>query len=233
MIEMSHLHKNFGATRALDDVSFTVPAGRIVGFLGPNGAGKSTCLRILTGLVHADSGSATINGQAHGVLPNPGRVVGALLDAESFHPGRSGLETLRLAAITQGLPTSRVYQVLAEVGLTRAEARRRVGGYSMGMRQRLGLAQALLGDPAVLVLDEPTNGLDPQGQRWLAGLLQQRAERGCAVLFSSHQLHEVARIADSVVMIGAGRVLVDQRVAASADLEAQYFALTAGTDRAA
>lgn len=233
MITITNLTKTFGTIRALDDVSFTVPAGQVVGFLGPNGAGKSTCLRILTGLVHADSGTASIAGQAYGELPNPARVVGSLLDAESFHPGRTGRETLRMAALTLGLPHSRVDEVLAEAGLTPREAKRRVGGYSMGMRQRLGIAQALLANPSVLVLDEPTNGLDPQGQRWLTELLRQRAEQGCAVLFSSHQLHDVARIAHSVVMIGQGRVLASQDVADIGDLEERYFALTAGADRAA
>lgn len=233
MIEIANLSKSFGATRALDDISFDVPAGQVVGFLGPNGAGKSTCLRILTGLVRADAGTATIAGQAYAELPNPARVIGSMLDAESFHGGRSGRESLRLAAITLGLPLSRVDEVLAEVGLSPREARRRVGTYSMGMRQRLGIAEALLANPAALVLDEPTNGLDPQGQRWLTELLRSRAEDGCAVLFSSHQLHDVARIAHSVVMIGNGRVLARQQTGDIDDLEQRYFELTAGSDRAA
>lgn len=233
MIEIQNLCKSYGTTRALADVTFEVPAGQIVGFLGPNGAGKSTCLRILTGLVHADAGTATIAGQGYGELPNPARVIGSMLDAESFHGGRSGRESLRMAAITLGLPLTRVDEVLAEVGLSPREARRRVGSYSMGMRQRLGIAQALLSKPSALVLDEPTNGLDPQGQRWLTDLLRSRAEQGCAVLFSSHQLHDVARLAHSVVMIGHGRVLDRQQTDDIDDLEARYFELTAGTDRAA
>ena len=235
MINLTHLTKRFGATAALDDVTFSVAPGTIVGFLGPNGAGKSTCLRSLVGLVRLDSGEATVNGMAYATLADPAHVVGALLSADSFHPGRTGRETLRLASITLGLPASRVDDALDEVGLTAAEGRRRVGTYSLGMRQRLGLAHALLGDPAALVLDEPANGLDPQGQRWLAGLLRSRAERGCAVLLSSHDLHEVSRLADRVVMVARGRVLADEPItaASSAELEEQYFTLTSGADRAA
>ena len=226
MLELTHVTKRFGSVLALDDVTFTVPSGQIVGFLGPNGAGKSTCLRILTGLV-------TPGGVRYADLPNPAATVGSLLSAEGFHPGRSGLETLRMAALTLGLPRRRVGEVLAEVGLSDAEARRRVGAYSLGMRQRLGVAQALLGDPQALILDEPANGLDPQGQRWLSDLLRSRAARGCAVLLSSHQLHEVSRLAHRVVMIGGGRLLADHTTGDGTDLEEQYFTLTSGTDRAA
>ncbi len=233
MIEIAHLTKRFGTTLALDDVSLSVEPGSIVGFLGPNGAGKSTTLRILTGLVHADAGTATLGGVRYADLSNPGLTAGTLLGVESLHAGRSGRETLRLACLTLGLPAARADAVLAEVGLTRAEARRRVRTYSLGMRQRLGLAQALLGDPAVLVLDEPANGLDPQGQRWLSELLRARARRGGAILLSSHQLHEVNRLVDRVVMVGAGRVLANTPVGDLADLEETYFALTAGADRAA
>ena len=235
MILITHLTERYGAVLALDDVSFGVAPGTIVGFLGPNGAGKSTCLKTLVGLVRADDGAATIGGLAYADHPTPAMVAGSLLGTEAFHPGRTGREALRLATTALGLPASRVDTVLAEVGLTPAEGRRRVRAYSLGMRQRLGIALALLGDPATLVLDEPANGLDPQGQRWLADLLRARAERGCAVLLSSHQLHEVARLADRVVMVGGGRVLADQAVASAspADLEEQYFTLTAGADRAA
>ena len=233
MLELTHVTKRFGSVLALDDVTFTVPAGQIVGFLGPNGAGKSTCLGILTGLVTPDEGAATVGGVCYVDLPNPAATVGSLLSTEGFHPSRSGLETLRMAALTLGLPRQRVGEVLAEVGLSTAEARRRVGSYSLGMRQRLGVAQALLGDPQALILDEPANGLDPQGQRWLSTLLRERAARGCAVLLSSHQLHEVSRLAHRVVMIGGGRLLADHTTGDSADLEEQYFALTSGTDRAA
>jgi len=233
MLELTHVTKRFGSVLALDDVTFAVPAGQIVGFLGPNGAGKSTCLGILTGLVTPDEGAATVGGVCYVDLPNPAATVGSLLSTEGFHPSRSGLETLRMAALTLGLPRQRVGEVLAEVGLSTAEARRRVGAYSLGMRQRLGVAQALLGDPQALILDEPANGLDPQGQRWLSTLLRERAARGCAVLLSSHQLHEVSRLAHRVVMIGGGRLLADHTTGDSADLEEQYFALTSGTDRAA
>ena len=233
MLELTHVTKRFGSVLALDDVTFTVPSGQIVGFLGPNGAGKSTCLRILTGLVTPDEGAATVGGVCYVDLPNPAATVGSLLSTEGFHPSRSGLETLRMAALTLDLPRQRVGEVLAEVGLSTAEARRRVGSYSLGMRQRLGVAQALLGDPQALILDEPANGLDPQGQRWLSTLLRERAARGCAVLLSSHQLHEVSRLAHRVVMIGGGRLLADHTTGDSADLEEQYFALTSGTDRAA
>ena len=233
MLELTHVTKRFGSVLALDDVTFAVPAGQIVGFLGPNGAGKSTCLGILTGLVTPDEGAATVGGVCYVDLPNPAATVGSLLSTEGFHPSRSGLETLRMAALTLGLPRQRVGEVLAEVGLSTAEARRRVGAYSLGMRQRLGVAQALLGDPQALILDEPANGLDPQGQRWLSTLLRERAARGCAVLLSSHQLHEVSRLAHRVVMIGGGRLLADHTTGDGADLEEQYFALTSGTDRAA
>ncbi|WP_394276651.1 ABC transporter ATP-binding protein [Luteococcus sp.] len=232
MIEIENLTKRFGAVQALQGVSFDVPAGHIVGFLGPNGAGKSTCLRILAGLVHADAGTATVAGHPYRDLPHAGATLGVLLGTESFHPGRTGLETLRLSALAQGLSGDRVAQVLDEVGLTTAEARRRVGQYSLGMRQRLGIARALLADPSALVLDEPTNGLDPQGQRWLAELLRSRAQRGCAVLLSSHQLHDVSRLAQTVVMIGDGQVLATSAVADVPDLEEQYFRLTSGADRA-
>ena len=233
MLELTHVTKRFGSVLALDDVTFAVPAGQIVGFLGPNGAGKSTCLGILTGLVTPDEGAATVGGVCYVDLPNPAATVGSLLSTEGFHPSRSGLETLRMAALTLGLPRQRVGEVLAEVGLSTAEARRRVGAYSLGRRQRLGVAQALLGDPQALILDEPANGLDPQGQRWLSTLLRERAARGCAVLLSSHQLHEVSRLAHRVVMIGGGRLLADHTTGDGADLEEQYFALTSGTDRAA
>ena len=233
MLELTHVTKRFGSVLALDDVTFAVPAGQIAGFLGPNGAGKSTCLGILTGLVTPDEGAATVGGVCYVDLPNPAATVGSLLSTEGFHPSRSGLETLRMAALTLDLPRQRVGEVLAEVGLSTAEARRRVGSYSLGMRQRLGVAQALLGDPQALILDEPANGLDPQGQRWLSTLLRERAARGCAVLLSSHQLHEVSRLAHRVVMIGGGRLLADHTTGDSADLEEQYFALTSGTDRAA
>lgn len=229
MIEFSHLTVTYPGVKALTDASFTVEPGSITGVLGPNGAGKSTALRVLLGLGHADSGTATIAGRRYVDLRNPGLVVGGLLDADAFHPGRTGRESLRLACWTMGLPTGRAEEVLEVVDLSGA-AGRRVGSYSLGMRQRLGIAQALLGDPVALVLDEPANGLDPQAQRWLADLLRARVERGCAVLLSSHALAEVERIADRLVVIGSGHVLADDRLEAlrarHGSVEELYFGLT-------
>ena len=228
MLELTHVTKRFGSVLALDDVTFTVPSGQIVGFLGPNGAGKSTCLRILTGLVTPDEGTATVGGVRYADLPNPAATVGSLLSAEGFHPGRSGLETLRMAALTLGLPRRRVGEVLAEVGLSDAEARRRVGAYSLGMRQRLGVAQALLGDPQALILDEPANGLDPQGVRWIRRLLRAHADAGGTVLLSSHLIGELAEIVDDVVIINGGRIKacggVADVMAGHPSLEEAFFA---------
>ena len=235
MLELTHVTKRFGSVLALDDVTFTVPSGQIVGFLGPNGAGKSTCLRILTGLVTPDEGGATVGGVRYADLPNPAATVGSLLSTEGFHPGRSGLETLRMAALTLGLPRRRVGEVLAEVGLSDAEARRRVGAYSLGMRQRLGVAQALLGDPQALILDEPANGLDPQGIHWMRTVLRRFADAGGAVLLSSHLLHEVQQVADRIVRIGHGRILtegsIDDLTADGTDLETTFLNLTTTTAR--
>lgn len=237
MITFDHLTKRYGDELALDDATFTVGAGTIVGFLGPNGAGKSTALRILLGMAPATSGRATVGGRRYPDWPSPARVVGSLLEADAFHGGRSGRESLRLACQVLGLPTHRVDAVLEEVGLGRRESRRRVRTYSLGMRQRLGIAQALLADPPVLVLDEPANGLDPQGQRWLADLLRSRARRGCAVLLSSHQLAEVERVADRLVVIAEGRIVADDTPghlrAEHGDITDFYFTATAGHDRAA
>lgn len=191
----------------MDQASFTCEPGTVTGFLGPNGAGKSTTLRILAGLTEADSGRARIDGRRYQDIPNPARQVGVLLDASAHHDGRSGLEALRLGALTMGMPTARIGQVLDLVGLTVKEARRRVGNYSLGMRQRLGLAHALLGEPAVLILDEPANGLDPAGIHWMRQLLRGHADRGGTVLLSSHLLREVEVVADHIVMIGGGRVV--------------------------
>jgi len=235
MLELTHVTKRFGSVLALDDVTFAVPAGQIVGFLGPNGAGKSTCLGILTGLVTPDEGAATVGGVCYVDLPNPAATVGSLLSTEGFHPSRSGLETLRMAALTLGLPRQRVGEVLAEVGLSTAEARRRVGSYSLGMRQRLGVAQALLGDPQALILDEPANGLDPQGIHWMRTVLRRFADAGGAVLLSSHLLHEVQQVADRIVMIGHGRILtegsIDDLTADGTDLETTFLNLTTTTAR--
>ena len=205
MIRINDLTKRFGGTYAVRDVSFTCEQGSVTGFLGPNGAGKSTTLRMLTGLTPATSGTATIGGRRYGELPNPGRVVGVMLDASAQHPGRTGRETLRLGAALLGMPTRRADELLEYVGLGGA-ARQRVKDYSLGMRQRLGIASALLGDPVVLVLDGPANGLDPEGIRWMRGLLRDFAAAGGTVLLSSHLLPEVEATADRLVVIGRGEV---------------------------
>ena len=203
-IEVSGVSKRFGSTLAVDDLSFTVERGHITAFLGPNGAGKTTTLRILLGLVNATGGTATIDGKAYGALEDPVGTVGAVLDGGMFHPGRSGRNHLRGLARASGVAEARVDELLELVALTDA-ADRRAGGYSLGMRQRLGLAAALLGDPEVLVLDEPANGLDPQGIRWLRDFLRTLAGEGRAVLVSSHVLAEVAQTADEVVVIAHGK----------------------------
>ncbi len=207
MIDVSHLSKHYGAVRAVDDISFTVPPGRVVGFLGPNGAGKSTAMRAMVGLTRPTSGETRILGRRYVDLPRPGRQVGVLLDAGAQHVGRTGHEVLTLTAMMLGAERSRVPEMLALVGLSPKEAQRRVGAYSLGMRQRLGIANALLGDPTVLILDEPANGLDPQGIHWMRGLLRGFADRGGTVLLSSHLLTEVEQVADDLVLIGRGRVL--------------------------
>ncbi len=202
-IEIDGVRKRYGQVQAVDDLSFTVAAGRVTGFLGPNGAGKSTTLRMLLGLVRPDGGTATFGGRRYEELEHPSAQVGAVLEDASFHPGRSGRNHLRVLAAAGGHPPRRVDEVLEHVGLTPARDRR-VKGYSMGMRQRLALAAALLGDPEVLVLDEPTNGLDPPGIRWMRGLLRAEAQRGRAVVVSSHLLAEVAQSVDDVVVIAHG-----------------------------
>ncbi len=207
MIRIEHLTKRYGAHTAVDSLSFTVAPGTVTGFLGPNGAGKSTTMRMLVGLTPPTSGSADVLGVPYASLGNPGRYVGVLLDASAQHPGRTGREVLSLGATVMGLPRSRVDEMLDLVGLTAEEARRRVGDYSLGMRQRLGIGHALLGDPEVLILDEPANGLDPGGIHWMRGLLRRFAERGGSVLLSSHLLHEVEVIADELVIIGGGRIV--------------------------
>lgn len=207
MITVEGLTKVYGNTVSVDNVSFQAKPGRVTGFLGPNGAGKSTCMRMMTGLTPPTRGHATILGKDYSKLDNPGRHVGVLLDASAQHAGRTGREVLTLGAKTMGLGTDRVDEILDVVGLTPAEAKRRVGDYSLGMRQRLGIGHALLGDPEVLILDEPANGLDPAGIRWMRGLLRSYAERGGTVLLSSHLLHEVEQIADDLVMIGRGRIV--------------------------
>jgi ABC-2 type transport system ATP-binding protein len=200
------LTKRFGSMTAVDGLSFEVVPGRVTGFVGPNGAGKSTTLRMLLGLVEPDDGSATVLGLPYASLEQPITVAGAVLEVQSFHPLRSGRNHLRVLAAASGIDDGRVDEVLEVVGMT-AAARRKAGSYSLGMRQRLGLAAALLGDPSVLLLDEPANGLDPHGIRWLRTTLRDLAAEGKAVLVSSHQLDEVARMADDVIVIDRGRVL--------------------------
>ena len=217
MIEVEHLTKRFRKTVAVNDLSFKVKAGVITGFLGPNGAGKTTTLRIILGLVRPTAGKATVMERLYRQLDAPTRQVGAVLEASDFHPGRSGRNHLRVLATATGIPFSRVEEVLEIVDLKDA-AGRRAGGYSLGMRQRLSLAGALLGDPGVLVLDEPANGLDPQGIRWLRELLRSLAGEGRTIFISSHVLAEVEQIVDEVVIIHHGK-FVEQ--AATAELIAR------------
>jgi ABC-2 type transport system ATP-binding protein len=207
-VTVEHLTKKYGVLPAVEDLSFTVEPGSIVGFLGPNGSGKTTTLRMLLGLVTPTSGTALINGVPYARLPTPTRQVGALLEARVTHPGRSARDHLRVIAAAAGVSPRRVDEVIEIVGLG-AAARRRVGGFSLGMHQRLGLAGALLGDPPLLVLDEPANGLDPEGIRWMRGFLRALRDEGRAVLISSHVLAEVAQIADRVVIIARGRLVRD------------------------
>jgi len=206
MIEVRNLTKRFGKTVAVDDLSFSLETGSITGFVGANGAGKSTALRILLGLTQPSSGAATIDGRRYDRLREPARTVGALTDPNVFHPGRTGRNALRVLARVSRIPDQRVDEVLDVVGLSDA-AGRRVGGYSMGMRQRLALGAALLGDPATLVLDEPANGLDPMGIHWLRSLLRGFADQGRTVLVSSHQLAELDQTVNDVIVIDHGRLV--------------------------
>jgi len=206
MIESKGLTKRFGGRTVVQDVTFACEPGTVTGFLGPNGAGKTTTLRMLCGLSEPDAGGAAVLGGPYRALPNPGRRVGVLLDASAQHPGRRGRETLALSARLMGVPEKRADELLGRVGLDRSAARKRVRQYSLGMRQRLGLAHALLGDPEVLILDEPANGLDPEGMRWMRSLLRDFADRGGTVLLSSHLLAEVEAVADQLVIIGGGRI---------------------------
>lgn len=215
MITIDSLTRKYGARTVVDHISFNARAGRVTGFLGPNGAGKSTSMRMMVGLTSPTSGSATIAGRRFADLPNPGRQVGVMLDASAQHAGRTGREILTVAQWMMGLPATRVDEMLELVSLSGTEADRRVGNYSLGMRQRLGIATALIGDPAVLILDEPANGLDPAGIRWMRDLLRGFADRGGTVLLSSHLLHEIEVIADDIVMIGNGRIVCE---GAKADL---------------
>ena len=208
MIEVRGLTKRYGDVLAVDDLTFDVQPGSVTGFLGPNGAGKSTTMRMVLGLDRPTSGTALVNGRPFATLAEPLREVGALLDPGSVHPGRTGRSHLRVAARTHGIPLRRVDEVIEQVGLGRA-ARRRTKGYSLGMRQRLGIAAALLGDPRVLLFDEPVNGLDLDGVRWIRGLLRRLADEGRTVLISSHLLSEMQQIADRLVVIGRGRLIAD------------------------
>lgn len=207
MITVDSLTKKYAGFTAVDDVSFTARSRRVTGFLGPNGAGKSTSMRVMVGLTVPTSGTALIDGQPFADLSNPGLKVGVLLDASAQHAGRTGREILTIAQRTMGLPKLSVERMLHMVSLTDAEADRRVRNYSLGMRQRLGIATALIGDPEVLILDEPANGLDPAGIRWMRDLLRGYANKGGTVLLSSHLLHEIEVIADDIVVIGNGRIV--------------------------
>jgi ABC-2 type transport system ATP-binding protein len=241
VIEVSGLTKEFGPVKAVDDLSFTVAPGTVTGFLGPNGAGKTTTLRMVVGLVAPTAGHATIGGQAYADLADPTRTVGAALEASSFHPGRTATAQLRVICLAAGLPQSRASEVLTQVGLAEA-AGRRIGTFSLGMRQRLALAAALLGDPEVLILDEPANGLDPEGIAWLRGFLRHLASTGRTVLVSSHVLAEVEQTVDHVVILAKGRLVracpLEELVATasahvlakSPDARALQTALAAGVD---
>lgn len=208
MIEIQHLSKRYGPKLAVDDISFTARPGIVTGFLGPNGAGKSTTMRMIMGLDRPSSGSVTVNGRHYAEHRDPLRQVGALLEAKAVHTGRSAYNHLRALAATHGIPTSRVHEVIDMTGLD-AVARKRVGGFSLGMGQRLGIAAALLGDPQTLILDEPVNGLDPEGVLWVRQLTRYLASQGRTVFLSSHLMSEMAQTADHVVVLGRGRVLAD------------------------
>ncbi|WP_199552068.1 ABC transporter ATP-binding protein [Streptomyces sp. N35] len=207
-IEVAALTKEYGSTRAVDQLTFTVAPGKVTGFLGPNGAGKSTTMRLVLGLDRPTSGTATVGGRTYASLTDPLREVGALLDAQNAHASRTGRNHLRALAVSNGLPVRRVEEVLAETGLASA-AGRRIKTYSLGMRQRLGIAAALLGDPPVIMLDEPSNGLDPEGIIWIRELLRRLAREGRTVLVSSHLMNETAAFADHLVVLGRGRLLAD------------------------
>jgi ABC-2 type transport system ATP-binding protein len=228
-VEVDGLRKRFGATVALDGMTFSVRPGRVTGFIGPNGAGKSTTLRVIVGLDAPDAGTALVGGRPYRTLRRPMCHLGVLLDAGAVQPSRSGRDHLLWLARSQGLPARRIDEVTETVGL-RGAIRRKAGGYSLGMRQRLGIAAALLGDPPVLMLDEPFNGLDPEGIGWMRELLGSLAAQGRAVLVSSHLLSELQGMADHVVVAGRGRVVADtsmaELLASGPSLEAAYLAVT-------
>ncbi len=211
MIAVEHLSKRYGRQSAVDDISFSCEPGTVTGFLGPNGAGKSTTLRMICGLTNPNAGTASVLGTSYRSLPNPGREVGVLLDASAQHSGRSGREALTLTAQVLGADRRRVDELMEYVGLSPRAAKKRVGTYSLGMRQRLGIAQALIGDPRVLILDEPANGLDPEGIAWMRRLLRDFADRAGTVLLSSHLLREVEAVADQLIVIGNGKIVAQGR----------------------
>lgn len=211
MIVAESLSKQFGATRAVHDVSFTVQPGKVTGFLGPNGAGKSTTMRMIVGLDRPSGGSVTVNGRDYAQSSSPLTEVGVLLDAKAVHTGRSAQNHLRAMAATHGIPRSRVQEVIDITGLT-SVAGKRAGGFSLGMGQRLGIAAALLGDPHTLILDEPVNGLDPEGVMWVRRFVKHAASEGKTVLLSSHLMSEMAMTADHIIVLGRGRVLADSPV---------------------
>jgi len=232
MIEARGLVKRYGPTTAVDNLSFDVPPGTVTGFLGPNGAGKSTTMRMMLGLDRPDAGSVRIGGRLYREMRSPLREVGALLEAKAFHPGRTARSHLTALAASNDIPRRRVNDVLEITGMEKA-AGRRAGKFSLGMAQRLGIAAALLGDPGVLLLDEPVNGLDPEGIRWIRNLLKDLAAHGRTVLISSHLISEVAQTADELIVIGQGRLLAQTTVAGlsarSTSLEEAFFALTEGS----
>ena len=231
MIEARGLVKRYGSTTAVDNLSFDVRPGTVTGFLGPNGAGKSTTMRMMIGLDRPDAGTVRINGKSYHELRSPLREVGALLEAKAFHPGRTARAHLTALAASNGIPRRRVNDVLEITGMDQA-AGRRAGKFSLGMAQRLGIAAALLGDPAVLLLDEPVNGLDPEGIRWIRNLLKNLAAHGRTVLVSSHLISEVAQTADQLIVIGQGllaQTTVAELSARSSSLEEAFFQLTEGS----
>jgi ABC-2 type transport system ATP-binding protein len=229
MITARGLTKHYGRVVAVRDLTFTVRPGVVTGFLGPNGAGKSTTMRILIGLDRPNAGQATVNGKPYRELRQPLHEVGAMLEARSFHPGRSARAHLGALAVSNAIPERRVEEVLAIVGLE-AAGHRRAGKFSLGMAQRLGIAAALLGDPGIVILDEPVNGLDPEGVRWIRNLMRSLAAEGRTVLVSSHLISEVAQTADELIVIGQGRLLAHTTVAglaaAASSLEEAFFQLT-------
>lgn len=230
MIEVVHLTKKYNSLVAIDDVSFSVKEGTITGFVGPNGAGKSTTLRCIVGLTTPSSGNATVFGSPYPELKNPGHSIGVILDASKLHPGRSGYSILKTASTIIGVPVKRIEYVLKECGLTILESKRKIRTYSLGMRQRLCIAQALLANPKILILDEPMNGLDPQGILWIRSFLKKFTDDGGTVLLSSHLLSEVQKVADHIVMICKGKILVDnsldELIKENGDLEKAYVKYT-------